>query len=180
LKQLIEAIRNPFFWVALGSAFAAWASFWNGRRTLRLARLQEERRAYRLVVYLIQGYCRAIPGARVFEFSISVSNPSDINNSVDRLELQISYTTSQGFCMAVKVPHKRTLAGSFPQPAAVLSPPIRIDAHQTVAGLTLFEVSDALIGTGEVDGYTLLLSDAHGAVTKLEQAIVSEISDSHE
>lgn len=113
-------------------------------------------------------------------FSISVSNPTDTNNSVSMIELQISYTTAEpaeGYCMAVKVPHHAPLAARFGQGADALEPPARVDAHQTIAGAALFEVKDALIGSGSIDSYSILVTDSHGHVSRVEQAIVRELAD---
>ena len=187
MNHLERALKDPYLWVAVVSALGAlvaavfaWVSARAAKRSLELAEKQDQRRTPRLVLYLIDGYCQRIGSTRFLAFSVSVSNHSDIDNSVAQIELQVSYTTAaptKGFCMAVKVPHRSALADRIRHNATILSPPLRIDAHQTIAGWVLFEVGDVLIGNGKIDDYAILVSDSHGQACRVEQAIVRELAD---
>lgn len=79
--------------------------------------------------------------------------------------------------MAVKVPHRPSLAARFGQGSAPLEPPARVDAHQTIAGAALFEIRDALTGSGSIDSYSILVADSHGHVSRVDHAIVRELAD---
>src|SRR5260370_32001668 len=73
------------------SAFFSWPSGKNAARALAISESQEKRRQPQLGIYLFNGYRRLVPKRQIFGFLVSVSNPTDINNSIARAELQITY-----------------------------------------------------------------------------------------
>ena len=130
--------------------------------------------------YLFEGYCRFFEedNCRFFGFSLSISNPTDTDNAVAQLELQLIYTTLSGGNMAVKIRHDVGLTNKFECGDIVpLQIPARIDAHQTIAGWVFFRVDDSLLSDAAVDAYTIILTDSHGAVCTLESTIVRELVD---
>ncbi len=185
MNELPKTLNDPYLWVSAASALAAWIAagiaWWIARATrksLRLAEQQEQRRRPNLVLYLADGYSKFEKDSRLLAFSISVSNPTDTDNSIAQVELQVNYTTSKSMCMAVKIPNDGKLASQFgDQGLTVLLPPIRIDAHQTIAGWVLFELNEVLFVDCKVDSYTLLFQDSHGVMVKLEHAIIRELAD---
>ncbi len=180
-----NALQDPYFWVAIGSTLAAllaalfaWMIWRLGKRSLQLAERQDLHRRPNLFIYLADGYCKFKEASRFLAFSISVSNPSDVDNSIALAELQIDYTLLSSVCMAVKIPLAGNLAAQFGRPGlTVLVPPVRIDAHQTVAGWVIFELKNSLVGESRIDSYTLLIRDSHGTTVKLEHAIIRELAD---
>ena len=106
-----EQSPDFFRWMPLAAALAAWvAAFFasltarRSGRALRLAEQQEERRRPALVLYLQGGYLRRTDEDRVYMFLLAVSNPSDSNNAVARLDLRIKYRTGSEFPATVDVP----------------------------------------------------------------------------
>ena len=93
-----------------------------------------------------------MPGKQLFGFLVSVTNPTDINNSIARVELQITYLLSNDVKAICRIPHNQELAEKDrtgePQEASVFSIPSRIDAHQTLLGWFLFFLDDSVIGEG--------------------------------
>jgi len=180
-----SALHDPYFWVAVASALAAWFATlfaWKSQRlskkTLKLAEQQDLRCRPNLVLYLVDGHCKFKETSRVLAFSMSVSNPSDADNSIALVELQVDYTTPSDVRMAVKIPLAGNLAAQFGSTGlTILVPPVRIDAHQTLAGWVMFEVNNSLLGESRVDSYSLLITDSHGATAKIEHAIVRELAD---
>jgi hypothetical protein len=140
--------------------------------------VQEHRRRPNLTVYLAKSFYKAKQQSRLLAFSVSVSNLSDADDSIAKIELQINYTTSDGMCMALRIPGDAKLVHEFGfKESPALIPPIRIDSHQTVAGWVFFELKEALLDDRRLESYVLLFQDTHGAVSKLEQAIIQGLVD---
>jgi hypothetical protein len=181
-----DPYSDPKTWIAalalLVSCCAAFISGWslrNSSRALALSEGQEKRRQPQLKVYLVNGYRRLVPARQLFGFLVSVSNPTDINNSVPRAELQVTYLV--GDVRAVcRVQHNPELADSAVQsgkPPTVFTLPARIDAHQTTTGWLLFALDNDLIQKGTIDAHSLLLEDTHGVITSTGPIMVKEWSD---
>jgi len=182
--QQTAFVYDPTNWVAIASAVAAvvsavfaWQSAKSAARSLDVLARQEGRHYQKLVLYIADGYSQSRAGLRFIAFLTSVSNASDSDNAIATAELRLDYTHSSGACLAVKIP-LAAQGAEFPEPGLNrLTPPVRIDAHQTVAGWLLFEFKDAVIGDGRIDSYCILLTDSHGSVTTSEHSIVRELAD---
>jgi hypothetical protein len=169
--RLIES--DPKNWIAalallisFLSLLLSWRSAKRADRALAISEGQEERRKPRLCIYLIRGYRRRAPRRQLFGFLVSVSNPTDTNNSIARAELQITYLLENEVKAACRIQH----AGSLVEDASdniaaafhAFSLPERIDAHQTLSGWFVFGLDDSVIGDGTVEGHSLILEDTHG------------------
>jgi hypothetical protein len=117
---------------------------------------------------LINSFRRLVPARQLFGFLVSLSNPTDINNSVPRAELQVTYLI--GDVKAVcRIQHDSELAHNAIQnagSATVLTLPARVDAHQTITGWLLFALDNDLIHKGTIDAHSLLLEDTHGVTLR--------------
>ncbi len=181
-------LSDPKLWISVGAFLAAaWSAFnsWRSRRialrALALNEQQELRRQPRLIVYLANGYRRYLPSKQVFGFMVSVSNPSDTNNSIAMGELRVTYTVSDDAKVTCRVPHNPKLAeidesvGNSKPNVFVL--PARVDAHQTVAGWLFFALDEKLIGGKTIDAHQILLEDSHGLSTETEPISVRELQN---
>jgi hypothetical protein len=159
------------------SAFFAWRSGKNAARALAISESQENRRKPKLGIYLVNGYRRLVPGRQLFGFLLSVSNPTDINNSIARAELQITYLLENDVKAICRIQHNCTLAESAEsgaKSARVFSLPLRIDAHQTVSGWLLFALDNDVIRKGTIDAHRLILEDTHGVPMNTDPIMVRE------
>lgn len=178
------------FWVAVASSAAAciaalfaYLSARTSKQSLKLAESQEEKRQPKLVPYLFEAYYKPASTEKytICAFSISISNPSDIDNSIALLELQINYEVSSATKMAVKVPHDPALSMNFCDSIKEhFSLPARIDAHQTIAGWLFFKVDDTLIKEFDIDSYALNIWDSHDAMSFLKPIVIREFVDETE
>jgi hypothetical protein len=176
-------ISDPAFWISLVSAAGTCIASWIMYRTLRLAERQEARRLPRLRPYLAEGYRRTFQGERmrVYAFSISVGNPSEIDNALARAELQIGYLTENDVYMTVKVAEDHFLAPLLGLDSrAVLRLPAGVGANQTVAGWLFFRVNEDVLREVRIDDYSLLLTDTNDAKATLDLGIVRELIDEDE
>lgn len=173
-------MNNPFLLVAVASAVAAWVAAYFAYAAARVAKREEVRRKPVLIPYLTVGYFKKVgtDNSRIFGLSASFSNRSDSDNAVAYLELEVRYKNPGDAYMKVKVPHEARLADSFgAERVKPFDLPARIDAHQTVAGWALFNVSASLLGSGAVETYTLILTDSHGVSYSLSVNSVKEFLD---
>jgi hypothetical protein len=176
-------LSDPSFWISLVSAVGTCIAAWVMYRSLRLAERQEARRFPRLRPYLAEGYCRIYKSdrIRVYAFSISVGNPSEVDNALSRAELQIGYLTENDVYMTVKVADDGSLATRLGLDSqALLSLPARVGANQTIAGWLLFRVSEDVLREVRIDDYSLLLIDTNDAKATLEPGIVRDLIDEDE
>jgi len=158
-------------WSAIVSARAA-------NRSLTISEQQESRRQPFLNLYLFKGYYKQVKLDRIFAFSMSASNARDTDNAIVHLELEVSYVSTQNICMKVKVPHDMSLVKDFSE--GEIKPfglPTPVLSHQAVAGWALFNVSEALLNKGVLDGYRIVLTDTHGIVTVFDPGIPREIKN---
>ncbi len=169
-------------WVPLAAAVAAWVAaifaYLTARRAgraLRLAEQQEERRRPILALYIQGAYLRRVDEDRIYMFLLSVSNPSDSNNAIARIDLRIEYRTASNFLAAVDVPSVSQDDEMFGGDShSRLEIPIRVDAHHTVAGWVFFRVKKALLEDCTVDTYVIVATDSHGGRASIETALVQE------
>lgn len=79
--------------------------------------------------------------------------------------------------MAVKLPSAADIESKFGNDnLTVLVPPVQIGAHETIAGYAMFELSNTIVGQSQIQGYTVLFTDTHGIVTRLEKTFVRDIT----
>jgi hypothetical protein len=178
-------------WAAIASAIAAWVAAllaYSGarasKRALIIVERQEQRRQPVLVPYLVEGYVRFVDDGqrfRLYAFLLSISNPSDADNGIAQLDLHVTYTTAKGLRMTLKVPANAIFAAAFiGSDSRSLSVPIRIDAHQTIAGWNYFRIDESLLESASIDGYTLVATDSHGYQVSVEPIIGREFSNEME
>jgi hypothetical protein len=164
--------------ISFFSMILSWLSGKRADRALAISEGQEKRRQPQLLVYLVKGYRRIEPKRQLFGFLVSVSNPTDINNSVARAELQITYLLENDVEAVCRIQHSQALgehaSGGTAEAATVLALPARIDAHQTMSGWLLFALDDKVIGERTVDGHRLILADTHGISTDTGPIMVRE------
>lgn len=178
-----KAILDPNFWtataslvVATASALLAWRSFRTAARALALSERQEKRREPKLKIFYSDGYRRLDANLQLFGFLVTISNPSDIDNSVARAELQIISDLGEGVETVLRVQHDTALSqlpgGHSYGDARAFSLPFRVDAHQAESGWFLFGLKNELIGEGTVVRHTRILEDTHGVPTSTDRIMV--------
>jgi hypothetical protein len=191
MPQSTDFFTDAKLWVSIASSIVSVASLIvsitsaisSGRkagRALAISESQEKRRQPQLAIYLANGYRRLLPKQQLFGFQVSISNPTDINNSVARTELQIEFLVENNITTTCRIQHNAQLGESVSTETtdnSIFSLPLRIDAHQTVSGWFLFVVDTDVIRKGTIDAHSLILEDSHGAITKTAPIMVREWID---
>jgi hypothetical protein len=169
--QLFDIASTAAAWIALGLAYLSNRT---GKKALRLAQIDSERKIPRLVPYLVDSVAHAAESnERTIELAISLSNPSDTANSVARAELAIAHIAGDLAVVNVLVPAERESEMSSPR---LLNVPFGVDAHCTVAGTLQFRVPTALVKPVDIRNQALQLTDSHGNIVSLDVRVIKEIS----
>ena len=170
-------------WTSFISGFTALIatgiSIWSvstSRRALKLAELQDLRRKANLAVYLSEGFSKYEEKQRTLSFLISVTNRSDSDDSISRVELQVDYVLANGTVAAVRFPPLPPVVPDGDESGGVpLGCPQNIDAHKTVEGWLLFRYPIEMLEGRQVESYSILVQNSEGFVTALEHATIKEI-----
>jgi hypothetical protein len=164
--------------ISIVSAVIALLGYFNARHSLKLNQQAAGRRQPRLSVSLQNGYVKRSGGPSEYAVLLAVSNPTDIDNSVSRIDLRVDYRPPSGFCARVDVPASiETRTSPDAIEGMLLSPPVKIGAHQTIIGWVRFSVEKNLFHDCKVDAYAILLVDSHADSTIVEVSIFREIVD---
>lgn len=147
--------------IALGSLLVSLSNRRTARRALRLSERQEERRAARLDVDLIEGVSwRGVdPKApRWIGMNMRAVNPTDRGGSIVAADLHVAYATPAGVLIVVKVPHAADARPDLPPPLVL---PASLPANGGLQGWLMFELKPGLVA-GPIDRYSVVLSDGRG------------------
>jgi hypothetical protein len=163
--------------IALGSLLVSWSNRRTARKALALSERQEERRAARLDVDLIEAvsWRDADPaGSRWIGVHIRAVNPTDRDGSIIAADLHVTYTTPGGTLLVVKVPNSSDVRPPMPQPLAL---PVPLSANGGVQGWLMFELKSGLTGGGAIDRYSVLLRDGRGISKEVEAWALKESAE---
>jgi hypothetical protein len=110
----------------------------------------------------------------VVAIAITISNPTDIDNSIARAELIVTYHKQEGESIRLSVASTTSSAAKISGAGDFLDPPVAVPSHQTVAGVLLFEPSDIILDNGAIDDYSLAIMDSHGESITMTVLIIRE------
>jgi hypothetical protein len=166
--------------IALFALIVSTFGFATSRKALRISQKQEQRKNPLLVPSLLNGYVQFRKNKeRVYGFLLSVSNPSDSNNAIARIDLHLTYLSPRHDRLTVQVPSSTARDDSFSRLSefTMIAPPMELDAHHTIAGWCVFRVPEAALSRGVVESTVIVLVDSHGLKASLEPVLVQEYRD---
>jgi len=170
-------------WIAVaaaaGSLVAALFAYRSTRianRSLAISESLAEARKPKLVPYLVEGLVRTSSdiAGRTYAFSVLISNRADTDNAVARIELELSYRRAAGSMGNILLQHGSGIAIDGASPFSL---PVRVGAHDTVAGWAVFGFDEPFASQVDVEGYRVRFSDTHGLEVTLEPLVLREVVD---
>ena len=164
--------------IALTALFFTYKRSSIAEKTLELTKKQAEQRKPVLAPYLIKSFIYLLPdkNSRIYAFLVSISNPTDINNSTSRVELKISYKIKESDSFNVILSHNATLQSHFGFiDNAFSNSNALVNSHTTVTGWILFELNEINLKDASIESYKILFTDTHGIISDLEPIIISEL-----
>jgi len=131
--------------------------------------------------YFANGYRKLASNRQIFGMLTSISNPTDIDNSISRARVASGMQNPRRYDGYLRIQHNPAI-GQCPGPrcedaAHIFSLPARIGAHQTISGWLLFSLENASIGDGTVDSHRIILFDTHDIETTTDQIMVMAWTD---
>jgi hypothetical protein len=173
-SQSTDLWKNPATFIALASAIVALASAVytasyarTAKKTYRLMVEQDARRNPHLIPYLSDAYIHTSKTGAEAAISITVTNPSDIDNSIARIELLIKYRRDKDRGTVIKIPPSDHVTGLPLKSENLLQIPRGISSHQIVAGWLAFIVPEWITHGSLIDSYSLSIYDSHGEIATL-------------
>lgn len=166
--------------ISTAALLASLISLYFSARASRLAYRQEQRRKPNFSIALLNASVRTgnQEHPHIYAFNISVSNPSDIDNAIAKLELRLTYLTAAKVEMNIKVGCSDAENSQFlPGVRTALSVPTKVAAHDTASGWCYFPVPFKILENSQVEGYQIVLTDSHNIQSTIEPLIIQEYRD---
>lgn len=173
-------------WIEVASAVAAWValicSLWSlsiSQAAFRLAKIQDDRRKPNTVPFLHKSFVNFLnePNGCAYAFLTSISNRSDSNNSIARIELLIFYELDEN--VTTLTVNTDSQFGKYFQGdgGTPLDLPANIDAGQTATGWLYFFARAQLISDIQIEKYVVRFTDSHGQHSTLSTILLQEYRD---
>ena len=160
--------------VACAAAVYARSSAQSAKRAYNLALEQNARRDPRLTLYQSDALSLNSLGSVKVAISVTIANPTDIDNSVARAELAVSYHRSDGRTTVINIPAATDSAELLPGVSDIFCHTINVPSHQVVAGWFVFELPKMILHDCTIDSYSLSVEDSHQRSTALPNLLVRE------
>ncbi|MCK5613670.1 hypothetical protein KAR91_68025 [Candidatus Pacearchaeota archaeon] len=171
--------------ISIGSLLAAWVAaimaFRSNniaKKSLRIVEEQAKGRSPLLVPYLMKSLFITTrdESNRIYAFLVSLTNRSDLDNSVVNIQLQLNYRRPGQPEASIVLPHNLELRTYLNEENQnILLEPLKTPAHDTVSGLILFECNTGILDDIIVDTYDIIFTDSNGLQCKLQPIFMTEI-----
>jgi|SRR5450756_888157 len=165
---------------ALLAAAYARSSAISAKRSYKLSATQDSRRTPTLSLYLADCYSYVSQDHIVVAIAITISNPTDIDNSIARAELVVTYHKQEGQSVRLNVTSTTTASAQISGVRKSLDPPAAVPSHQSIAGLLLFEPPAIILGNSVIDDYSLTIMDSHEEFVTMAGLTIRETFTSQE
>ena len=179
---LIICISIGSLVVAWIAALIAYKSYVIAKHSLLIAEEQAFGRRPSLIPYLVDGFAsvKKNAGEKIYTFSILLTNRSDNDNAIAEIEFFLTYYRPSQPLASLLLPHNSQLKTPLNiKQDNVLTIPLEVSAHQTVAGWVMFEcdkIPDDII----IDSYQIRITDSNGLHSKLQPIIIKEVVNENE
>lgn|SRR5487761_927234 len=180
IGSLLSSLWNTWgaaagFAVAVIALLVSMSQTRIAKKALRLSLLQDERSHARLEVNL-RNAVDWIPddASRCIGVHILVLNASDSQGTLTGAELSITYRTSTGRLLVLKVPCD-VKSDLLPEGVTRIVLPAALSNNGAVEGWLTFQVHNSLLEAAVVEGYTVTLYDSRGISANVQPIIFRRI-----
>ena len=162
---------------AIISAVYAYKSKAVALKALSIAREELDLKKDNLYLYLVEGFSYHLAGnKRILAFNISITNRSLTGNSLDKLDIQISFVRPDNTIGAIVMPHDWTLSSSIPNNALTVGRlPMTIPPKSAISCWALFPLPPSVLMSNRIEKYTLKIMDISGNSGSADCYIVKDI-----
>lgn len=175
-------------WTAIIGATAAFIiallAFYNvrvARNSLKLMEQREKRSLPSLQIFHINSYVKRDKeqDSRIYAVNISITCTSDTDNSVKDLSMRIYFKRDGGIASNIAIPIIKDIDKRVTDLVGVTSDriiviPLRIKAHEVIAGWALFEISNEFLVGSSIENYQVMLTDVLNIESYFEIKVMRE------
>lgn len=172
------AVLSAFF--SIGAVAVAWRSKQIAQNALSVARQELNLKKDNLSLYLVDGFKFLPKGENnpILLFNVMVSNQSVISNSIQRLELIVSFIRNDSSLGSIALPHNEELISFLPDKA--LSPfniPMSIAEKRSYSQWCVFEFHKNTFAGLRIDKYTIRITDSSNNLSAVSAHLLKEVAD---
>jgi hypothetical protein len=164
---------------ALLSALYAYHSKKIAKQALAIAQKEYDLKRDNLFFYLVDGF--KLPSAKrggILAFHATIANRSVTANSIERIELLVTFIRNDGSVGSVAVPHDASLLGEIGgAQLSTFSLPCQVAPKAATSQWGLFAVPKDVYLGNRIDKYTLRATDVSGNVICVDSYLLQERSD---
>ena len=146
------------------------------QRALWIAEKEFNSKKGKLKLYLIESihYINS-EDENVFGFNLSITNQATSSNSIQRIELMITFVRGDGTTGNVILQHNPSLNNSIRgHEVTPFRTSMEIAARSAATNWCLFRFDSKLRQFGRIDKYTLRVSDSIGEVSEVDSYLIKE------
>jgi hypothetical protein len=145
------------------------------KKSLKISESQEKRQQPLFTTDLSNSFSLSVIDKKItiYAFLLTINNPTDINNSIKRIEFTINYNKNNQL-LNYSTDHKQELV-KFCNNVSAISLPFDISAHQAAIGWTLFGIENEIIEDSYIESYLITMTDTHGFQIFVKPIIVCEV-----
>mgnify|MGYP005861718107 CR=1 FL=1 len=164
-------------WLAIAMSFRGNSI---AKRSLKISEDQAKGRSPLLVPYLVNSYflTDSERSKRIYGFWVSITNRSDTDNSIVRIQLHMKYRRIDQPEAVLVLPHDLSLKTFYENITNnVMAVPQKIASHETKSGLVLFEYDSIALDEIVIDSHEIVFTDSNDLKTNLKPIVITEIID---
>jgi hypothetical protein len=146
------------------------------KRALRIAEEEFNSKKGKLRLYLIEGITyNTSENEHILGFNLSITNQASIVNSIQRIELLITFIRTDETIGNIILQHDPALYKSLNgHEVTPFSSPVVITEKSAITNWCLFKFDPSFTKFGRIDKYTLRISDSLGEITETATYLIKE------
>jgi hypothetical protein len=179
-ESLLSSLWNTWgaaagFAVAVIALLVSMSQTRIAKKALRLSLLQDERSHARLEANLRNAVdWFSDEASRWIGVHVLVLNASDSQGALTEAELSITYRTSTGRLLVLKVPYN-VRSDDLPEGVARIVLPAALSNNGAVEGWLTFQVHNSLLEGAAVESYTVTVYDSRGISANVQPIIFQRV-----
>lgn len=180
IESLID--KTPATWAAAGSTAIAFLALLIALISLTVSALQyslaknkDRRSKPKISIYYSEGFSIKKENERIYAFLASVTNSSEISNSISNITLEIIYLTPSGAILKYASP----ICGSASLSDVglkgdILKSSFKVEGQHTVTGWALFSIHDSIIHECTIQSFEVKFYSVSGQNSSFNSIMIKD------
>lgn len=165
---------------AVASAIYAWRSKRIASQALSIAQKEYDLKKDNLSLYLVDGFKFVSQTSEdlLLAFHTTVTNHSITSNSVEKVELVVSFLRKDGSLGSIALPHDKSLLSRIKSsPLTTFQAPFQIAPKSANSNWSLFNIPHEIFSPLRIEKYTLRITDSAGNMPSVDSYLLNERRD---